>query len=219
MNSPSSPPSASASASARGRPPRSIATADGERAAILAAAERLFAARGYEGVSMRRVAAEAGCSAPALYRLFPHKRALLRTIWEAALANLDASLERAAAGAPDPLARLRALGRAYVAFWVAHPDHFRAMFLIEDRVVDPGERYFADTSPNLARLVRLFGEAADEAVRAGALTGDAGQIVELIFCALHGVASGLVAMPEHDWGPPDALAGRMIDAVLAGVAA
>lgn len=207
------------SVSARGRPPRSPEATDGERLAILGAAERLFAARGYEGVSMRRVATGAGCSAAALYRLFPHKRALLRTIWEAALANLDASLERAAASAPDPLARLKALGRAYIAFWVAHPDHFRAMFLIEDRVVDPGERYFADTSPNLARLVRLFGEAADEAVKVDALAGDVGQIVELIFCALHGVASGLVGMPEHDWGPPGDLAGRMIDTVLAGVSA
>ena len=190
--------------------------AEGERAAILVAAQRLFAARGYEGVSMRKVAAEAGSSPTALYRLFPHKRALLRTIWEDALAVLDASLKRAA-GSGDPVARLRALGPAYVAFWLAHPEHFRAMFLIEDRVTNPGEAYFAHTSPGLARLVRLFGAAADEATREGALTGDATQIVELIFCGLHGVASGLIGMPEYDWGAD--LAARMTDAVLIGAGA
>jgi AcrR family transcriptional regulator len=202
---------------ARGRPPRSAEAAERERAAILTAAERLFAARGYVGVSMRKVAAEAGSSPAALYRLFPHKRALLRTIWEDALAGLDETLERAAAGHADPVARLGALGRAYVDFWLAHPDHFRAMFLIEDRVVEPGERYFAHTSPNLARLVGLFGAAADEAVTARALTGDPAQIVELVFCGLHGVASGLIGMPEHDWTAD--LAGRMTDAVLTGVSA
>jgi AcrR family transcriptional regulator len=201
----------------RGRPPRDAEVLEGQRAALLAAAERLFAARGYEGVSMRNVAREAGCSAAALYRLFPHKRALLRTIWEDALASLDASLERAAGSEPDPVARLKALGGGYVTFWVANPDHFRAMFLIEDRVTDPDERYFAHTSPNLARLVRLFQAAAQSAIDVGTLTGEPGQVVELIFCALHGVTAGVIGMPEYDWGPADALAGRMMDTLLAGL--
>ena len=204
-------------AAPRGRPPRSAEAADAVRAAILAAAERLFAKGGYDGVSMRTVAKEAGCSPAALYRLFPHKRALLRNIWEEALATFDAALEAAAKGAPDPLERLRLLGRAYVGFWVAHPDHFRALFLIEDRVVDPGERYFADTSPSLARLVRRFQETVQAASAAGALGGNPRETVELIFCALHGVASGLIGMPEYDWGSPAGLAGRMTDTLLNGL--
>ncbi len=201
----------------RGRPPRKAEAVEHQRAALLGAAERLFAARGYEGVSMRNVAREAGCSAAALYRLFPHKRALLRTIWEDALASLDASLEQAAGGEPDPVARLKSIGGGYVAFWVANPDHFRAMFLIEDRVTGPDERYFAHTSPNLVRLVRLFQAAAQTAVDAGTLAGDSGQVIELIFCALHGVAAGVIGMPEYDWGPADVLAGRMMDTLLAGL--
>jgi AcrR family transcriptional regulator len=165
---------------------------------------------------MRNVAREAGSSPAALYRLFPHKRALLRTIWEDALAELDANLERAPGDGADPVERLRALGRAYVDFWLSHPDHFRAMFLIEDRVADPGERYFAHTSPGLARLVGMFHQAAQAAVAAGRLAGDPQDIVELIFCALHGVAAGLIGMPEHAWS--DALAGKMMDTVLAGLA-
>ncbi|HEY2481181.1 MAG TPA: TetR/AcrR family transcriptional regulator [Caulobacteraceae bacterium] len=201
----------------KGRPPRDAAIVERQRAAILTAAERLFAQRGYEGVSMRNVALEAGSSAAALYRLFPHKRALLRTIWEDALASLDVSLEQAASGEADPVRRLRALGAAYAAFWVANPDHFRAMFLIEDRVADPGERYFAHTSPGLARLVGLFLGAAQAAVEAGAMTATPDQAVELIFCALHGVTAGVIGMPEHDWGPAEALAGRMMDTLLSGL--
>jgi AcrR family transcriptional regulator len=211
-------PAKSSTPAPRGRPARSAEAADAVRAAVLAAAERLFANAGYEAVSMRNVAREAGCSPAALYRLFPHKRALLRNIWEDALAAFDASLEDAARDAPGPLAALKRLGRAYVGFWVAHPDHFRALFLIEDRVVDPGERYFADTSPSLARLVRRFQAAAEAAVAAGLMRGEPGEAVELIFCALHGVASGLIGMPEYDWGPPADLAGRMTDTLLDGLA-
>jgi AcrR family transcriptional regulator len=201
----------------KGRPPRDVADVERQRAAILTAAEQLFARRGYEGVSMRNVAAEAGSSAAALYRLFPHKRALLRTIWEEALAKLDSRLKEAAGGETDPVRRLRALGAAYVAFWVANPDHFRAMFLIEDKVADPNERYFAHTSPGLARLVRLFHGAAQAAVEAGTMTMNPAHAVELVFCALHGVTAGLIGMPEHDWGSAEALAERMMATLLGGL--
>jgi len=48
------------------------------------------------------------------------------------------------------------------------------------------------------------------------LHGSPRVIVELIFCALHGVASGLIAMPEYRWHETDKMAGRMMDALLAG---
>lgn len=202
----------------RGRPPRSAEATRDLRAQVLAVAEGLFAQGGYEGVSMRNVAKAAGCSPAALYRLFPHKRALLRNIWDAALGELDETLARAVAGGRSALDQLGALGRGYVRFWVEHPDHFRALFLIEDRVAEPGERYFVDTSENLPRMVVRFEEAATEAAAAGDLTGDPREIIEILFCGLHGVASGLIGMPEYRWGPSERLAGRMVDALLAGLA-
>src|SRR3546814_17013098 len=80
----------------RGRPKRSPEAVSEDRRRILEAAQRLFAQGGYEGVSMRGVAKEAGCSPAALYTLFPHKRALLRNIWEEAFSALDDALEKAA---------------------------------------------------------------------------------------------------------------------------
>ncbi|MDB5483209.1 MAG: TetR/AcrR family transcriptional regulator [Caulobacteraceae bacterium] len=205
-------------AAPRGRPRRSAEATRDLRARVLAAAQALFAQGGYEGVSMRNVAKAASCSAPALYRLFPHKRALLRNIWDDVLGELDRDLAAAAAGRARALDRLGALGRGYVRFWVEHPDHFRALFLIEDRLAEPGERYFVDTSENLPRMVARFEEAAKAASAAGELTGDPREIIELLFCGLHGVASGVIGMPEYPWGPPDLLAGRMVDALLAGLA-
>ncbi len=169
---------------------------------------------------MRGVAKEAGCSPAALYTLFPHKRALLRNIWEEAFSALDDALEKAARGKRRPVETLKRLGRAFVDFWLAHPDHFRAIFLIEDRVVEPGELYFIDTSQSLEKLVGLFRKAVVEAIAAGEIARDDPKMtVELIFCALHGVTAGLIAMPEYPWGKPARLASRMTDVLMAGLAA
>jgi AcrR family transcriptional regulator len=202
----------------RGRPTRDPAATAAARARILEVAQRLFARGGYEGVSMRRVAQEAGCSPAALYLLFPHKRALLRNIGEDAFAALDAALEEATRNAPDPVARLKLLGRGFVAFWIQHPDHFRALFLIEDRVIDPGELYFVDSSRSLAGLVGRFLAAVEAARASGQIAGQPREVVELLFCALHGVAAGLIGMPEYGWSSPETMAGRMVDALLAGLA-
>ncbi|MEQ9180475.1 MAG: helix-turn-helix domain-containing protein, partial [Nitratireductor sp.] len=55
---------------------------DGEKteAAIRGAAVNLIARHGYEAVSMRRLAAEVGVQAAALYRYFPTKEELLFTL-------------------------------------------------------------------------------------------------------------------------------------------
>jgi AcrR family transcriptional regulator len=201
----------------RGRPKRSDEAAAEDRARILAAAEKLFAQGGYDGVSMRNVAKEAGCSPAALYTLFPHKRALLRNIWEEAFAELDVALEAAVRRKRDPMQKLKLLGRAFVDFWCARPDHFLAIFMIQDRVVEPGERYFVETSASLPRLVALFEEAVSEAIAAGRMSGPPRAGVELIFCGLYGVASALISMPEYSWTDPSRMAGRMTDALLRGL--
>lgn len=169
---------------------------------------------------MRGVAKEAGCSPAALYTLFPHKRALLRNIWEEAFSALDDALEKAARGKQRPIETLKKLGRAFVAFWFAHPEHFRAIFLIEDKVVEPGELYFVDTSHSLERLIGLFHKTVAEAIAVGDIAKNEPKMtVEIIFCALHGVTAGLIFMPEYAWEPPTKLAGRMTDVLIAGLAA
>jgi AcrR family transcriptional regulator len=201
----------------RGRPPRSAAQAAAERARILKAAERLFAKEGYGGVSMRKVAKAAGCSPAALYLLFPHKRALLRNIWDEALAALDRALARHERGAGDADVRLVRLARGYVEYWLAHRDHFRALFLIEDRVVDPGERYFVETSRNLAPMVARFTRAAEAAIAERGAKASPRSFMELVFCGLHGVTSALVGMPEYAWPQPAAFTERMIRTLLDGI--
>jgi AcrR family transcriptional regulator len=92
---------------------------DGTRteAAIRAAATRLIARYGYDGLSMRRLAEEVGLQAPAIYRYDPNKQAILVCLMERhALDMLDGW--RAAEGsggiARDPAERLEAFTRFHI---------------------------------------------------------------------------------------------------------
>ncbi|MBL4917175.1 TetR/AcrR family transcriptional regulator [Szabonella alba] len=88
---------------------------------IRAAAQRLFAQDGFAAVSMRRIAAEVGVQAGALYLYTPDKQALLFDMMTAHLGEL---LEAAAAlpAAPDPVARLDRFARFHIAHHLERPE-------------------------------------------------------------------------------------------------
>ncbi|MEW6133415.1 MAG: TetR/AcrR family transcriptional regulator [Pseudomonadota bacterium] len=74
---------------------------------ILAASVRLFARHGYEGVSMRAIAAGVGIQAPALYYHFPDKRSLYLSVMAHAVTDRLAGATTALHGSAPPLVRLQ----------------------------------------------------------------------------------------------------------------
>jgi AcrR family transcriptional regulator len=98
------------------------------RAALVAAALKEIAKTGPDGFSLREVARRAGVSAPAVYRHFKDKDALLAAVAIECWERVQASMAAALVNAPtDTLERFRAVGIAYVRFAVEHPEHFRVM--------------------------------------------------------------------------------------------
>src|SRR5262245_61350904 len=97
------------------------------RAALLASAARLLEEEGAEAVSFRAIAREVGVSQTAPYNHFDSKEHLLATVAEEGFRAFT-DLQRAAQRVRTPQARLRALGRAYVAFAAEHPQLYRLMF-------------------------------------------------------------------------------------------
>jgi AcrR family transcriptional regulator len=75
------------------------------RTHLLDAALRVFAARGYEGASVREIAAEARVASGLLYHYFPSKQAILVALFERSGAYVMEAFA-AAAGEADPRARL-----------------------------------------------------------------------------------------------------------------
>src|SRR6476660_345983 len=96
---------------------------------ILGAARELLLSQGLAGLSMRNLAAKVGYSATAIYSYFADKNAVLRGLLEADCAALCRAMD--AAADPDPIERLRKMGRAYVAFGLRHPAHYRVLMMTE----------------------------------------------------------------------------------------
>jgi AcrR family transcriptional regulator len=79
-------------------------------------------------LSLRQLAKEVGVSANAAYRHFEDKDALLSAMATEGFRRFTLAQRGAVAGLPDAEERLKASGRAYVAFAQAHPALYRLMF-------------------------------------------------------------------------------------------
>lgn len=146
--------------------------------ALTSAALSLVAEKGPKGFTLTEAARRAGVSAAAPYRHFADKAALLATVAEQGFRELHAEL--VAVPEMDPKARVVELGRTYVRWAVAHPDHYRVMF-----GADIGK---ADHPGLAAAGEQAFGDLVD------ALTGlvdgaDARAVAAPLWSLVHGVAS------------------------------
>ena len=93
--------------------------------ALISAAMKEIANAGISAFSLRGVARRAGVSAPAVYRHFADKDALLVEVATQCAERLAvAMVEAVKAAPPEPLEQFRATGIATVRFAVAHPEHY-----------------------------------------------------------------------------------------------
>lgn len=150
------------------------------------AATRLFAAHGYEAVTMRAVADALGVSAMTPYRYISGKDELIALVRTAAFRRFAEALERATARVTDPEERLRVLKRAYLKFATTHADEYRIMF--ELRGGDDTARW-PELAREAARSFRILLDAVRAAVSAGVIEGDPVTIAHLLWAGAHGLAS------------------------------
>lgn len=107
---------------------RDRAKAD-RQAAILHEAARLFAERGFSGVSLEDLGAAVGVSGPALYRHFANKQALLGAILIGVSERLLAGGRRVLAEQSAPVDQLQAIIAFHVDFALSDADVIR----VQDR--------------------------------------------------------------------------------------
>jgi AcrR family transcriptional regulator len=107
---------------------RDRAKAD-RQAAILHEAARLFAERGFSGVSLEELGAAVGVSGPAVYRHFANKQALLGAILVRVSERLLSGGREVIAAHDSPSPRLDALIRFHVDFALKDADVIR----VQDR--------------------------------------------------------------------------------------
>ncbi len=157
--------------------------------ALVEVAARVLAEQGPHGLSLRRVAAEAGGSTQLVYTLFGGKPGLVDALYAEGFRRLAAAHDAALSGAPGPgdPARIVACGRAYRAFARAEPAFFSVMF---GRAV-PGftpsrETRHRGRDSTFGVLVRTVQECLD----AGTLrAGSARDLARVCWATAHGLTS------------------------------
>src|SRR6478735_2661029 len=184
------------------------------RDAIVAEARALIVADGLEALSLRRLAGQLGVTAPALYAHVRDKQDLLRALAEGEFERLVARFD--AVTATDPITRIKAHGRAYVAHAQANPELFRVMFLFPPDLT-PASVPEAVQLPGATKAFAAAAGAVEEAVQAGQIASDDPLLVALtLWSGSHGVATVL----QLGFGLPaeleEAMIDEMTDRLLAG---
>lgn len=163
------------------------ATGTDLRHAILDATRQLLVADGYPNLSMRKIAGAVGCSATSIYLHFAGKDALVHALIGEGMETLHDALTSADPGG-DPVGRLHAMSRAYVAFGLANPELYEVMFQLHPERM---ERFPAEDYRRARRNLDLFESVLAAGSEQGAL--DATPTPEVaahaLWTALHGLVS------------------------------
>lgn len=193
------------------------------REKILDAARELFAEKGYDGVTMRKVAEKIEYSPTAIYVHFQDKEQLFLEICHTDYRRLAETFARLAQIA-DPVERLRKVGHAYMQFGIENPNHYRMMFMTSHPPLADAkmEKEMGKGNPEEDAYAFLV-QTVQDALRAGAFRpelNDADLIAQTLWAGVHGVVSLHIAKHDDDWVPWGALQQRsdlIIDGLMQGL--
>jgi AcrR family transcriptional regulator len=186
------------------------------REAVVAATRELIRADGLPAVSLRRVGAALGVTAPALYAYVRDKHDLLRAIADEEFSELIARFHQVQCD--DPVERVRGYCRAYIDHAVANPELFKVMFLFQPRI-GVGTTPTEDDLPSATEAFTLPAESLTAAIESGQLRGvDPLLATMTTWAAIHGCAEVLLMGFELDDGFREQLVTSTIDTMLRGLA-
>lgn len=202
------------------RPHRSERKARGlghlRRAELLAAAQRIFTAVGYEGATIRKIADEVGVSSTALYMYFEDKSQIMLEICVQALEGQVQAMRMVAAQPLEPQAKLRALLNRMLRFGFEQPTAYQLLYCVVSK--DVHERRDALISPLSRACFGLVLQAVEAAMAAGRLRADAPArtVTEALISACHGVLCIRTATPSAPWSDPAEISKVLLDGLFHG---
>jgi AcrR family transcriptional regulator len=189
------------------------------REKILAIAREMFAREGVEAVTMRKIADRIEYSATAIYQYFPDKDALLREICERDFTALAQQSLRVARE-PDPVERIRKLGRAYIDFALEHPSSYRLMFMTPKTA---GQKAMDGQGVPERDAYALLRSVVQECIEQGRLdkkSWDAELVSQSLWAAVHGLCALEITMSCDQWVPWRSVKARsrhLLDTMLNGI--
>lgn len=191
------------------------------RARILQAARELFVRDGIGGVTMRGIAQAIEYTPTAIYHHFRDKEALLLELCDhdfRALAQVFLRIGRV----EDPVARLRAIGRAYIRFGLEHRSQYRFLFMTEHAELPQSKTDLCRGNPEEDAYAFLRHSVSD-AIAAGALLPtyeDADLVSQLLWSGVHGFVALRIFYESDswiDWRDAALVGDAVVDATLDGI--
>ena len=183
------------------------------RRKIMDEAAALFAAEGYDSVSMRKIAQRIGYTPMTIYLYFKDKAELLDCLCEEAFEDLYRRHEHLDATVKDPVERLKAGMRTFVDFALKHPHPYTASFNFLRRKGDRSprcERMCARAAALERKQVAIFlGEGASER--------EIDLATQVVMTAENGIATMLIAVPNYRWADWRKLVDASADAIVRGL--
>lgn len=161
---------------------------------ILDAAKALFIEKGTDAVTMREVAKRVSYSPTTIYLYFEDREALLHHLCVRDYQQLGVAL-KPILEIPDPVLRMRALGKAYAEFAIRYPYHYQLMFMT---VRHDCEAIKHDVDPGLDSYA-LLNQVVQYAFDQGCFRPEHQEpalIAQTIWSAVHGICALQITLGE-----------------------
>jgi AcrR family transcriptional regulator len=193
------------------------------RGEIIEAGKALLLEEGYEGVSMRKVAARVGLSSTALYLHFREKDELLDAICYQVFDRLVPAMNDLLMAPDPPIERLRRGLTLYLRFGHEHPDEYRVVFLTRrprDNWDHRAPLHFVDRwGHQRVNTFMYLVEGLRMCMAAGQIRqGDVMVMAETVLAAQHGLLALLILSPEQKWSAVDVLIHENVELIIRGLA-
>ncbi|MFM0336434.1 TetR/AcrR family transcriptional regulator [Paraburkholderia fungorum] len=212
------------------------------RERILDAARRIVMREGFAALSMRKIADAIEYSPATLYLHFASRDEIAQALCAEGYAQLLETFVPLAQ-IVDPAERLKALGRAYVAFGVAHPETYRLIFMEDPSYTGaalggkaasaataaPATSAAEDLPPAVEggappkpvddpgdAALRIMIDALEQLKEAGRLSvsTDVAVWAEAFWATMHGIVALNLTCPVFPSAPLDTVVGVALDAWL-----
>lgn len=168
-------------------------------------------------MSIRAIASAVGVTPPSIYLHFADKDELIHAVCQATFAKLGAQMESEVVGVEDPVEALRRRGRAYIAFGVEHPEHYR--ILLMGRHEHTREEFEDRRLPGMETFMALL-DNVEACMEAGAFARkDPFLVATGLWTLVHGLTSLRIRAPTFPGIADDALVDHVLDTALRGLAA
>ena len=180
------------------------------KAEMLRKGLQLLNEEGYDGFSLRKLAALCNVSHAAPYRHFKSKDDLVQAIWSEMADSIREVFYTAVRDGESPRARLISLCKAYVRLMTENPDYFRYIFMTEhgQPIVFTSDDAAYGGEDHPFTIAKRFARAYLEGVRGtGRWAGD----YLTLWSQLHGFILLTVNHTIRLVGAPEDMAGRMVN--------